>query len=317
MKKYWILAVCFLILCAVFSVIAVRRSRGETIFLERDPDSVRDYVAFLPDTADAEPLPPITEPVETEIPAAVTEEPMNTEAEETEAETETEEITEAPIDPPKEETQKQQSSVLPAHSRSALMDFSYLQKVNPEIYAYLDIAGTTVSYPILQSAADDQKYLTTAYDGSYYVGGSIFTEHTYNGKDFSDPVTMVYGHYMKSGKLFGSLQSIYSDKTSFDEHSEITVYIPGDVKYYRVFAAVPFETFHILATYDFSNRYWYQQFFRRISEIEAPGANFDPDITPEPEDHILILSTCENGDSSGRFLVIAILEDDLPVSDGN
>lgn len=294
-------------------MLAVRRGRGETILLERDPDSVRDYVAFLPDTADAEPLPPITEPVGTESAAAVTEEPMNTEAE---SETETEEVTEVPIDPSKEEAQKQQS-VLPAHSRTALMDFSYLQKVNPEIYAYLDIAGTTVSYPILQSAADDQKYLTTAYDGSYYIGGSIFTEHTYNGKDFSDPVTMVYGHYMKSGKLFGSLQSIYSDKTSFTEHREITVYIPGDVKYYRVFAAVPFETYHILAACDFSNRYRYQQFFRKVSEIEVPGANFDPDITPEPEDHILILSTCENGDSSGRFLVIAILEDDIPVSDGN
>ena len=316
MKKYWILAIVFLLLCVVFSVIAVRRSRGETILLERDPDSVRDYVAFLPDTADAETLPPVTEPVETETAAAVTEEPINTEAEETEAETETEEVTEAQTEPPKAEAQKQQS-VLPEHSRTALMDFSYLQKVNPEIYAYLDIAGTTVSYPILQSAADDQKYLTTAYDGSYYIGGSIFTEHTYNGKDFSDPVTMVYGHYMKSGKLFGSLQSIYSDKTSFTEHQEITVYIPGDVKYYRVFAAVPFETYHILATYDFSNRYWYQQFFRKVSEIEAPGANFDPDITPEPGDHILILSTCLSGDSSNRFLVVAILEDDLPVSDGN
>jgi len=203
-----------------------------------------------------------------------------------------------------------------SHSQSdkvfdTLLDFPYMWKTNPDICAWIEIDGTKVNYPVLQNPSNDQKYLNTAIDGSYYIGGSLFTQATYNSTDFNDPVTIIYGHTMRSGALFGQLQSTYSSPTGFSEHSEIKLYLPDEVRYYTVFAAVPYSNIHILDAYDFSKEYWYNNFIGGVMDIRAFGAQFDKDIVPEPGDRILILSTCLNEDSTQRYLVMAIYQDDI------
>lgn len=191
------------------------------------------------------------------------------------------------------------------------LDFESMWKANPDICAWIEIEGTKVDYPILQSPTDDEKYLTTAVDGSYYIGGSIFTQATYNSRDFNDPVTLIYGHTMKSGTLFGQLQTTYSSTDGFAEHSEIKLYLPDEVWTYTVFAAVPYSNIHIPATYDFSKKYWFNNFFDGISGIRELGAQFNRDIIPEYGDRVIILSTCMNEDSTRRYLVMAIYQDDI------
>lgn len=197
------------------------------------------------------------------------------------------------------------------HENHLTIDFERLWKVNPDVHAWIEIEGTKVDYPILQSPTDDNKYLTTALDGSYYIGGSIFTQATYNAKDFNDPVTVIYGHTMRSGTLFGQLQPVFTSTEGFAEHSEIKIYLPEEVRRYTVFAAVPYENWHILHTYDFSVKYWYRNFFDSIGKIRSIGAKFNREITPEYGDRVIILSTCLNEDSTKRFLVMAILQEDM------
>ena len=158
---------------------------------------------------------------------------------------------------------------------------------------------------------NDNKYLNTAFDGSYYIGGSLFTQATYNNKDFNDPVTVIYGHTMRSGALFGQLQSTYSSSSGFSEHSIIKLYLPNEVRYYTVFAAVPYSNTHILAAYDFSKEYWYNQFFDSIRDVRVFGAQHNKKIVPTPGDRVIILSTCLNEDSNQRYLVMAIHHDDI------
>ena len=191
------------------------------------------------------------------------------------------------------------------------LDFDKLRAVNPDIYAWIEIAGTIIDEPILQSATDSTKYLNTAYDGSRSTAGAIYTEATYNGTDFNDPVTLIYGHKTIAGHMFGALQSTYSDPASFVKYSDIKIYLPGEVRHYTVFAAVPYDSIHILYTYDFRNAYWYKNFFKNVQKIRAIGANFNLDIFPEPEDRVIILSTCLEGDKTRRYLVMAVLRDDI------
>lgn len=192
-----------------------------------------------------------------------------------------------------------------------LLDFQALWDINSEICAWIEITGTKIDYPVLQSKDSDKKYLTTAYDGSPYIGGAIFTEGTYNNNDFNDPVTVIYGHTMRAGTLFGQLQKTYSQKDSFDSHSEIKLYLPGEVRLYRVFAAVPYSNIHLMHTYDFSNEYWYGRFFKEVCNIREIGANFNPDITVQHDDRVIILSVCLNADTTRRYLVMAAYEKDL------
>ena len=189
-------------------------------------------------------------------------------------------------------------------------DFEALRAVNTDIYAWLEISGMDISYPVLQNPEDDLLYLTTVCDGSTYAGGSIFTQASYNGTDFTDPVTVLYGNTMQDDTMFGGLQAMYSGAES-TEHREICIYLPDAVREYTVFAAVPYDDTHILYTYDFSDPYWYRNFFRQIRKIRSIGAWYDETCAPEYGDSVVILSTSMKDGSEGRYLVMAKLREDF------
>ena len=193
---------------------------------------------------------------------------------------------------------------------NASFDFDALKEVNPDIYGWIEIPGTAIDYPVLQHTADDLYYLETAPDGSPYIGGSVFTQASYNGTSFDDPVTILYGNTMQDGTMFGSLQMLYSAPPTEDAaEREILIHLPGEVRYYDVFAAVPFDDTHILHTYDFSSKYWYGNFFERIRNIRSIDAWFDEAYAPEYGDPVILLSTSLADGSDGRFLVLAVFRD--------
>lgn len=294
-KRYYVIILLVLAAIAValiLQIVSIRREQSDGEGLEELRDMIKIYETTVTTKAD-------DTTAEVEVTTAVPEttaapsEPVTEPPPEITAETTTEAVTE------------------PVKAPAATLDFTSLHEMNPDICAWIEIDGTKVDYPVLQNAKNDSKYLTTAFDGTYSIGGSLFTQATYNSNDFNDPVTVIYGHTMRSGTLFGQLQPVYTDPEAFEEHREITLYLPGEVRSYTVFAAVPYESIHILHTYDFSNEYWYNTFFKNVREIRAIGANIDDDIIPQPGDRVIILSTCLNEDSTKRFLVMAVLSEDL------
>lgn len=315
-RNYLLFLIAFLCICILGAAICA----GYLIWnqtIEKDKqrilDELRDQLKTSVTVIVTETIPEdttLSEPDSHETAEQMPDDWLNPPATETESlELETVTLDTAPLvtEPPETEPPKSQ----PNKVVDALLDFPYMWKTNPDICAWIEIDGTLVNYPILQSPTNDNKYLNTAIDGSYYIGGSLFTQATYNNKDFNDPVTIIYGHTMRSGALFGQLQSTYSSSSGFSDHSEIKLYLPNEVRYYTVFAAVPYTNIHILDAYDFSKPYWYENFFDGVMDIRAFGAQFNKDIVPEPGDRVMILSTCLNEDSTQRFLVMAIYQDDI------
>lgn len=187
------------------------------------------------------------------------------------------------------------------------IDFAGLQEINPDIYAWLEIEDTDISYPVVQSEANDAYYLDHNSDGVYSANGAIFSEHEYNNTDMNDPVTILYGHHMSDGAMFGSLQKYFSDGTFFREHPTFTVYTPEAELTYGVFAAVPYPGDHILYYHDFSDEYVFVGFFDDVMSTRDLSANFCEEYAPEPGDRVLILSTCLIGNNTNRFLVMGKL----------
>jgi len=188
------------------------------------------------------------------------------------------------------------------------VDFEELTAQNEDVYAWLEVTGSTVNYPIVQSAEDDTYYLTHDINGKHDAKGMIYSEHRYNGTDFSDPVTILYGHRRNDMTMFSSLQPLYSDRAYFDEHREITVYLPEKELHYRIIAAVPYDDRHILYEYDFTKAKDFAAFFDSVFEMRSLDANVDTEAYPDYDDRILILSTCLWGDKSQRYLVISVLQ---------
>lgn len=187
------------------------------------------------------------------------------------------------------------------------VDFAGLQEVNPDIYAWLEIEGTDISYPVVQSTANDAYYLDHNSDGISSANGAIFSEHEFNSTDMNDPVTILYGHHMSDGAMFGNLQKYFSDAAFFSEHPTFTVYTPEAELTYAVFAAVPYPGDHILYYHDFTEEDVFSGFFYDIMSTRDLSANLREEYAPEPGDRVLILSTCLIGNNTNRFLVMGKL----------
>ncbi len=185
------------------------------------------------------------------------------------------------------------------------VDFEDLWEMNPEIYAWLYIPDTKVNYPILQREGDDAFYLKHDSEGRYSKAGAVFTESAYTRKDFSDPVTLVYGHDTRAGDMFGSLQTTYSTREGMEAHRDITVYLPEQELHYEVFAAVPHDMLHILYYNDFTDPEVLEAFLEQVLSVRSINACIDHSVEVTAQDRLLILSTCLRGDSQQRYLVLA------------
>ena len=185
------------------------------------------------------------------------------------------------------------------------IDFETLKAENPDIYGWLEIPNTDISYPLLQSPTDDSFYLDHNRDGERDVNGSLFTEHEWNGTGFTDRVTAIYGHHMKSGAMFGNLQQIYSDEETYNTSKDVIVYLPEREIHYTVFAAVAYDDRHLMYSYDFQSESGVQQFLDDLSAVHAIGSSYDESVGATGSDHLIVLSTCLKGGGNGRFLVVA------------
>lgn len=184
--------------------------------------------------------------------------------------------------------------------------FDELRKKNPDIYAWLEIHDTKISVPVCFRENDNAYYLEHNSSGQPDQGGAVFTED-YNTTDFTDPVTILYGHNGNMGGEFTSLQSGYTDPSFFQAHKRIKIYTPEKTLEYQVFAAVPYGNRHILYYYDFHNEKVFTRFFSDVFSISSLNAVTDATVAVTASDHVVILSTCLDGDDSQRFLVMAVL----------
>lgn len=191
------------------------------------------------------------------------------------------------------------------------VDFDALREITPNIYAWIRIPGTSVDYPIVQHPEDDDFYLRRAIDGQYNNHGSIYSEASVNGTDFSDYHTILYGHNFEDDTMFSSLTK-YRDRTFFQENNEILIYTPETELHYRIVAAVTFSNAYIPYYYDGEVREDRQVFLEDLATTVRDLNNNIEEIDPATaDDKLLILSTCTGNSDSiiHRYLVVAVLTD--------
>ncbi|MDD3279092.1 MAG: class B sortase [Lachnospiraceae bacterium] len=184
------------------------------------------------------------------------------------------------------------------------IDFTKLQAENPDIYAWIQIPDTKVDDPIAQSATDNSYYLNHTVAGDSGLPGSIYTENI-NKKDFSDNNTVIYGHNMRDGSMFGGL-SQYMDSAYMQAHPQIIIYTPEHRYTYQVFGGITYDDRHIPATYNCQDLTQFQAFLDSLSGVRNMQTYLNSDLTVTTADRILTLSTCTSN-SQERFLVEAVL----------
>lgn len=211
--------------------------------------------------------------------------------------------TEEPTQPPTERF-KYTTSTLPEND---FVNFEELMNINPDIYAWIYIPNTNVDYPIAQSSDDksDSFYLDHNVYGNYQFSGTIYTEKK-NARDFSDPVTVLYGHNMLNGSMFASLHK-FNDKAFFDNNNTIFVFTKDKIYTYLIYSAYQYDDRHLLNSFDIENENSLKEFLDSTLVERPYYCNVREDITLNTDDHILTLSTCMNGGGNVRYLVQGVL----------
>lgn len=189
------------------------------------------------------------------------------------------------------------------------IDFDALQELNPDIYAWIKVPNTEIDYPIVQSSADKEEnfYLHRNPEGNYEFRGSIFTQRL-NAKDFSDPVTVIYGHNMLDGSMFSTLHN-FRDETFFAENELFYIYTPGHILTYEIVSAYKYDSRHILNSFDFSQEKVFQEYIDFMLAPQSMISAVREDVTVTTADRIVTLSTCIDYGTS-RYLVQGVLIND-------
>lgn len=186
-----------------------------------------------------------------------------------------------------------------------LDEYKNLYNKNKSLIGWLKIDDTIIDYPVMQSP-DEEYYLTHNFSQEYDKNGSIFMDPSC---DVLKPSTnlILYGHNMKSGKMFGGLDS-YSQKSYWEKHPEIlfdTLYEKGKYKVMYVFPARIYAEEEItFKYYQFIDVTSAEEFDSNMKAMEEMSL-YETGVTAAYGDRLLTLSTCDSREEEGRFVVVA------------
>lgn len=98
------------------------------------------------------------------------------------------------------------------------VDLESLREINTDVIGWIYIPDTDISFPLLQGKSNKQ-YLYQSYKKEYLTAGSIYLDYRCNA-DLEDKNTVIYGHNMHNGSMFGSLKK-YKNEEYRDKHPYI------------------------------------------------------------------------------------------------
>lgn len=165
-----------------------------------------------------------------------------------------------------------ETSAEPTEQSATEHNIPALIAVNGDCIGWLSIDGTSISYPVMYTPSEPQKYLRRSFYGQYSQSGVPFLDgrcSTVGGN------LIIYGHNMKNGTMFSDLKK-YVDSDFLNAHRTVKFETVNGIRYFTVTEVLKTNT----------SDAWYDR------------------IAAE-DDRQLILSTCYGSGKDGRLLIIA------------
>jgi sortase B len=178
-----------------------------------------------------------------------------------------------------------------------------LQKINPDVCAWLTLDDTNIDYPVVQGK-NNMVYLNKAVDKTFSLSGSIFLDYR-NQSDFSDAYSIIYGHHMEGGVMFGQLTNFRKEKY-FEEHPTGYLFLPDCTYTIQWFACVETDAFDskLYTTKSEMDEAYGEELLAYIQQTALQYR----EIGVSPTDKIIALSTCSSASTDGRTLLIGRME---------
>jgi len=206
--------------------------------------------------------------------------------------------------PVKEKAKVEKDNIV-EKQETKLEELNRLYQENSDLYGWITIEGTVIDYPIMYTKGEDY-YLYRDFYKQKYSPGSLFIDK-YNTIEPRDSNLIIHGHNMDDGSMFHDLIN-YKNKAFYDEHKIIKYYTLTEEREYEivsVFLSKVYNTddnvFKYYKFYDAKNDSEYNDYISNIKKLSL----YDTGITPQYDNNLITLSTCEYSQENGRLVVVA------------
>lgn len=186
------------------------------------------------------------------------------------------------------------------------LDMPALREVNGDVVGWIAIPDTEVFYPVMQSA-DNNYYLKRTWKKESSSVGAIFLE-CQNSPDFNDFHSILYGHQMRDGSMFGGLKQ-FADDAYWREHPTIYLVTGSGVEKYDIFAAFEVGVHEIVYRLNIEEEGAQQE----MIVFCLAHSVIDTGITPAADGHILTLSTCTGRGYASRWIVQGVRQEESAI----
>lgn len=190
----------------------------------------------------------------------------------------------------------------------ASVDVTGLKNKYPDVVGWILFENGMISYPVVHSDSNDT-YLYTTYNGVESIGGSIFVEAVHSG-DFTDTHTLVYGHNMKNGSMFGKLH-YYRRSNDYYNNRQSN-------QYFLIFTEEEILRYHIFAYQEVTvDSFVFKEYFtsgKELGDRLLQNSRIKPEVTIPEDGRIITLSTCTAGEEN-RFVVSGVLVERFSLKD--
>ena len=176
------------------------------------------------------------------------------------------------------------------------IDFAGLKEINPDVVGWIQMEALDVSYPIVKGT-DNDHYLHYTFEGQKNAAGAIFMEYT-NNSNFEDCNTIIYGHNMKNGSMFGTFRTLHEPENLTSPY--LWICLPDKSYRYEIFTvhttSATGDTYTLFSAPD-------DQFTQYLNKMRD-ASEFPVGTAPTKDDKIITLSTCTGNDAT-RFVIQA------------
>lgn len=175
-----------------------------------------------------------------------------------------------------------------------------LQAINPDVLGWLTIDDTHIDYPVVIGETD-MEYVNKDVYGDFALSGSIFMDSD-NARDLSDAYTLVYGHHMDNGAMFGDVVE-FVNTDYFESHPSGTLYLPDATYTIEIFACVQVDAFDSMMYDPLAQEGDVSELLHYVDEIAVQSRY----IGVQPTDKVIGLSTCAEAETNGRVVIFGRL----------
>lgn len=184
--------------------------------------------------------------------------------------------------------------------------FEELMAVNSDVCAWITLDNTGIDYPVLQGE-NNLSYINTDVYGDFALAGSIFLDSR-NSNDFQDAYSLLYGHHMENGEMFGDLD-LYKDESFFNENRTGTLILPDRTYSLEIFACLlsPASDDTI-----FNPQQWQDNIDGLLEHVRSEALHVDEEIISDLEasesPQVLAMSTCSTEYTDARTIILAVMK---------